>query len=202
LRFARSFVLAAKHGTLSPAWPGAEAIGRSIARLYGIPYTAFYHQTGAGNIIDSYADEKVARLSTAPVAIAWRFAGTGTWYGEVATQLNDEARLTVGARRRRLPFRDYADQYAWELADLPNRLPDPMGGSIIQLWVDARDVPAQVRQVVRFFIAETHTRTFTTEETLRHWNGEYIDIKIEHRKVQDARIIWVTPGTFLDGYEE
>lgn len=209
--YARSFVRAVKEGRLTPKWGSAETIGRWIARLYDIPWVEFIHRTTAGSTMESYARADVDRVSTAPVAVAWRWATTAK-YGEVADQLNEWARLMVEAKRRKMDFwtfQDMADRYVVKaksetrsLADalgLPNRLAEYIGGAIIAIRVQSADVPEYARRLATLFYQAITDAPEETQGIIQEWNNRYIDIKVEHRKIRDARIIWVTPGTLLDG---
>jgi len=182
-----------------------EDTGRYVARVYGIPWVEFRPYAYR-------AHEVVGRLSTAPIAIAARWAWTFP-LGEILTDLNAHARMFVAfkkkARREGISLDDAYDQLYEEaiqigkekgircttdsapnILGLPNKLATQTEtGALVEIDVDARALPEYAVHSAQQYINSIDTGHCTEHETFLYWNHEYIDIKVAAENVKSSRIV-------------
>lgn len=182
-----------------------EDTGRYVARVYGIPWVEFRPYAYR-------AHEVVEKLSTAPAAIAARWAWTFP-LGEVLTDLNAHARMFVAfkekAIREGISLDDAYDQLyeeaiqvargtgarcttesAPDVLGLPDKLAlQKKAGALVEIGVDARALPERIVRDAVIRLGYIDKGETTEQETVLYWNHEYTDIKVAAENVRSSRIV-------------
>jgi len=198
--FAELFI---KYGPRVPY--AVEDTARYVARLYGIPWVEFREYAYRKH-------EVVQRLSTAPAAIACRWAWSFP-LGEVLTDLNSHARMFTRfkeiSRERGISLDDaYNELYEQAIQVAHNKgiqcttesapgilgIPDKLAlksktGALIQIDVDARALPEYAVRSAKHCIKDIQEGYRTTDHAVLLWNHEYRDIKVAAENAKSSRIV-------------
>ena len=183
-----------------------EDVARYVAKLYGLSWVEF-------SPIAYRKYEHVSKLSTAPAAIACRWAWSFP-IGEVLSDLNSHARMHVAAkalsRSRGISYDDALDQLhekAISISKIPDMpryttesAPGLLGledkierksrtGSLVQLDVDVRGLPHHIIHDAQVALRPEYVEEITKEEHLILWNNSYVDAKISAGTIKGSRIV-------------
>jgi len=195
--------LLVKYGPKVPY--AVEDTGRYVAKVYGLTWMEFRRYVYRSH-------EYVSRLSTAPAAIACRWAWSFP-LGEVLSDINAMARMYIRfkeiARERGISLDDaYDDLYneAVELAKArgyyatSDSAPDILGlpdklalkdqtGSLVQIDVDARALPKYAVHDAGLHMKHLASKEMSEQEVFLAWNHHYRDVKIAPGNVGPRRIV-------------
>ncbi len=182
-----------------------EDTARYVARVYGIPWIAFYRWAYRRHEVR----EKLS-TATAPVAARWAWSFP---LGEVLTDLNSHARMYVAFKA--LSVRegislddayDKLDKQAIEIAKATGQryniesapdilgLPDKLAlklktGALIEITVNARIVSDMASHDAKYFLKEIETGELPLKEALLFWNHEYRDFRLDPEDIISMRIV-------------
>lgn len=182
-----------------------EDTARYVARLYGIPWMAFYRW--------AYRRHEVReKLSTATAPVAARWAWTFP-LGEVLTDLNAHARMYVAFKalsiRERISLDDAYEKLSNEAVEIakatgqqynvesaPNilGLPDKLAlksgtGALIEIVVRTTVVSSMAKHDADYFIKQVEMGELPVEEALLFWNHDYRDFRIDPSDIRSMRIV-------------
>ena len=182
-----------------------EDIAKEVAKTYDLPWREFKHF--------AYRHETVDKLSTAPAAVASRWAQHFP-QGEVMSELNDEARILVEAKKNRRKGESLEDAYNryWkEIAEpklkevgykgmaigrqidylgLPDKLQPKSGtGALVELVVDVKDLPDYTKYWAKDILKALKEGELTQEQALQYWGESYQDMRIDPKAIKSARIV-------------
>lgn len=178
-----------------------EAAAMEMAKRYGIPWTEWKARVEPGMIGAGYGGA-TKKLSTAPYGIAERWSEHFP-QGEINSQLNEKARMYLAAKQRGVDLDTLYDKAAaaskaagnppsshyWpDAIGAPDLMkPKRPGGVIMQMVVDARDIPKYARDEAMWSLKDIPEDGL--KNVFRNWEGNYKDIKIDPRKIKRMQIV-------------